>query len=115
MVHSDEITQLLLCLSNIKASWRHDSFAIHCDCYELFSVLLIYLSIIDDNKSETVSIISLLIINIKTSLAPPSVRSREHDTVERSLNAMANDLLLMTLVYDHRYTTMRSSQWLPAL
>jgi hypothetical protein len=99
MVHSDEITQLLLCLSNIKASWRRDSFAIHCVSYELLSVL----------------IIPLLIINIKTSLAPPSVRSREHDTVERSLNAMANDLLLITLVYDHRYTTMRSSQWLPAL
>jgi hypothetical protein len=31
------------------------------------------------------------------------------------LDAMASDLLLMTLVYDHRYTTMRSSQWLPAL
>jgi hypothetical protein len=99
MVHSDEITQLLLCLSNIKASWRHDSFAIYCDCYELFSVLLIYLSIIDDNKSET----------------PPSVKSGEHDTVEWYLDAMASDLLLMTLVYDHRYTIMRSSQWLPAL
>jgi hypothetical protein len=99
MVHSDEITQLLLCLSNIKASWRRDSFAIHCDCYELLSVLLIPLSI----------------INNETSLAPLSVKSWEHDTVERSLDAMASDLLLMTLVYDHRYTTMRSSKWLPAL
>jgi hypothetical protein len=82
MVHSDEISQLLLHLSNIKASWRRDSFAIHCVSYELLSVLLI----------------SLSIINIKTSLAPPSVRSREHDMVERSMNAIANDLLLTTLV-----------------
>jgi hypothetical protein len=59
--------------------------------------------------------IALSTINIKTSLAPLSVKSREHDTAERSLDAMASDLLLMTLVYDHRYTTMRSLQWLPAL
>jgi hypothetical protein len=99
MVHPDEITQLLLCLSNIKASWRRDSFDIHCDVYKMLSVLTIALST----------------INIKTSLAPLSIKSREHDTVERSLGAMVSGFLLMTLVYDHRYTTIRSLQWLPGL